>query len=153
MSATYTVARQEMFDLFKTEFAAPALVLCGYAPEIREQGKEIGFKPPVDKFWLRLSTKNVSGSMTAFIASEDVGQSPKEFTNFGLMFVQIFAPMSEAEGFDVGGKLGEVAKAIFQNAETSSSVWFRNAALNELNSDGKWYPFNVVVEYQFDEQV
>lgn len=150
MSATYTTARDEMFAMFVAGFAADAAVIAGGAIDMRYQGVVNKNLPSTDKYWVRLSTKNVASRQTAFVTN-DTGKGSAEHTSRGLIFVEVFAPMSDAEGFERGGKLAELAQSIFQNAETSSSVWFRNVRINDLPDDGKAFRFNVVAEYQFDQ--
>lgn len=153
MTATYSEARDEMFRLFQTAFNAGAADIVNYVPEIRWQGVEEKDAPPEDKFWVRVSTQNVTSRQSAFVSDDAPAQSAKEFTNRGLIFVQVFAPrsLSKEGSFVLGGKLAEFVQSIFQNAETSSSVWFRNVRINELPPEDKAYPFNVVAEYTFDQ--
>lgn len=155
MTATYLSARDEMFELFVTGFAADAAVIAGGAIDVRYQGVVKKNLPAADKYWVRLSTKNVTTRQTAHGQPDDAGQGSgkgvKVHTTRGLIFVEVFAPMSDVEGFERGGKLAELAQGIFQNAETSSSVWFRNVRINDLPDDGKAFRFNVVAEYQFDQ--
>ncbi len=151
MTTTPSEARYEMFDLFEQIWLTLAPVIVGYAPELRFQGVEKPGVPDPLKYWARLSTQNAVARQTAFVEDDEPGKTRREYTNKGNLFVQVFAPMSEVDGYDLGYKLAELAQGIFQNAETSSSVWFRNVRINEQPNDGKAYPFNVVVEYQFDQ--
>lgn len=152
MTATYTEARDEMFRLITDTLSPLAAVIVGYAPEFRYQGVEKpDQKPPVDKYYIRLSTKNVSSEQTSFVSDDTPGQTAKEYTNEGLVFVQVFGPMSVTGSFRKAGLIAEAAQKVFQNAETSSSVWFRRARINEVDNDGKYFPFNVIAEYQFGQ--
>jgi hypothetical protein len=150
MTATYTEARDEMFGMFTDAFLAGAPAIAGETVEIRYQGVNNATLPSVNKYWVRLSTKNVLGAQTAFVSPDAPGQSAKEYTSEGLIFVELFGPMTKADAFDRLGKLAELAQGIFQSAETSSSVWFRRVRINDLPDDGKAWRFNVVAEYKFD---
>lgn len=149
MTATYTEARDEMFERFTDAFGAAAEAIAGHAVDMRYQGVVKGI-PSADKYWVRLSTRNVLSRQTSFVSPDAPGQSAKEHTSSGLIFVEIYAPMTDKRGFERAGLLAELAQGIFQNAETSSSVWFRNTRINDLPDDGKAWRFNVVSEYSFD---
>lgn len=156
MTATYTIARDEMFSLF-VEKAAPFLdAIAGSAVEVRYQGKFIKEAPDASKFWMRLSTRNLTSRQTAFVSpdmanAQGSGKGPKVHEERGMLFVEIYAPLNDPEAFERAGKLAELVQDVYQNAETSSGVWFRSVRINDLNDDGKSYRFNVVGQYLFDK--
>lgn len=147
MATTPTNARDEIFRLFTDNFDVSAIVdEC----VIRYQGKESGAVP--EKYWLRVSTQQVTSPQSAHIMRDDPGQSPVEYETNGLVFVQVFAPMSDEDSFRKGELIATHSRDIFRAVETPSGVWFRNARFNELDPDGKHYRWNVKVEYQFNER-
>jgi hypothetical protein len=126
--------------------------------EIRYQGVLFALNKallPVDpsKYWVRFSMRSVMSRQAAFVMSDDAEQSPIAYETNGLLFVQVFAPMSAVDGFRKGGLLAQDAQAIFRRAETPAGVVFRNARINELEDDTKSFRWNVIAEYEFDETI
>lgn len=156
MTATYTIARDEMFARFGVE-AAPLLdAIAGSPVEVRYQGRFVNTPPDPSKFWMRLSTRNLTSRQTAFVSPDQAtvdgsGRGPKVHEERGMLFVEIYAPLTDPEGFERAGKLAELVQDVYQNAETPSGVWFRSVRINDLNDDGKSYRFNVVGQYLFDK--
>lgn len=146
MTTTYPAALDEMFALFRDAWNTGATAIVGYVPEVRWPGVEEPDKPETKKYWARVSTQTVLERQATFRNGDD-----KRYTTDGLLFVQIFCPMSDARAMERGRNLAVLARNAFRGEETSSSVWFRNARINELSPDGKAYRFNVVTEYEYDE--
>lgn len=147
MPTTPTNARDEIFRLFTDDFDVSAIVdEC----VVRYQGNERG--DPPKKYWVRISTQQVTSPQAAHIMRDEPGASPIAYDTNGLVFVQVFAPMSDEDSFRKGELIATKARDIFRAVETPSSVWFRNARFNELDPDGKHYRWNVKVEYQFSER-
>lgn len=151
MSSTFRAARQEMFNMLKAVWPAASTTAVGYAVEVREQGIEVATKPPVDKHWIRLSTKNVEDIPTAFVMASAPSKSAKVSTAYGLLFVEVYGSKTAANGFDEAGALAEIAKGVYQNKESATGTWFRRVVVKELDQDGKEWRFNVVAEYEYDQ--
>jgi len=157
MTSSSSQARDDCARLFTVNFAPAAEVMIGEVVEVRYQGVlfSVANQPlkPVDpsKYWVRFSMRGVMSRQSAFIMNDNPGPSPQEYDTNGLIFVQVFAPMSEVNGFAQGGLLAELAQAIFRGAETPSGVFFRNVRINELEDDTKSFRWNVIAEYEFSE--
>lgn len=154
MSATPQQARKEIFALIDTTWKAkaPAIVAPLALPEMRWQGIEKGALPGSTKYWARSSTQLATTRQSAHIMRpDDPGQSPVEFATSGVIFIQVFAPMSEHGSYAKGELLAALAQCMFMAAETASGVWFRNPRINELVPDGTWYRWNVMADYQFNQ--
>jgi hypothetical protein len=147
MPTNPTNARDEIFRHFTDNFDASAIV---DPVVIRYQGFERGEVPK--KYWVRLSSQQVTSPQSAHIMTDEPGASPVAYDTNGLVFVQVFAPMSEEDSYRKGELIATLARDIFRAVETPSGVWFRNARFNELDPDGKHYRWNVKVEYQFSER-
>jgi len=150
--------RDECARRFTVLFAADAAEIVGEAVEIRYQGVlfDIANTPlkPVDpsRYWVRFSMRGVMSRQSAFVMSpEPDGEEPTEYETNGLLFVQVFAPMSKVDGFARGDLLARLAQSIFRGAETPSGVVFRNVRVNELEDDTKAFRWNVIAEYEFSE--
>lgn len=146
MTATYPQAIDEMYGLFNTAWAAGAPTIVGYLPEIRWQGVEKEGSPETKKYWCRVSSQSVLERQITFRNGTD-----KRYQTDGLLFVQVFAPMSDAKAMENLRALAVVARNAFRGKTTSSMIWFRNVRINELGPDNKAYRCNVVAEYQYDE--
>lgn len=146
MTATYPQAIDEIYGLFRTAWNAGAPAIVGYTPEIRWPGVEEPTKPETKKFWARVSSQNVTERQITFRNG-----TSKRYQTDGLIFVQIFAPMSNAQAMEKLRLLAVVARNAFRGKVTGSDVWFRNCRINELSPDGTSYRCNIVAEYQFDE--
>jgi hypothetical protein len=140
------LARDDMLQHFDTPFREHELVV-DTACLIRYQGVPTPNGEPEipDGFWVRVSTKNEGSPQGGF-----ADQEPR-FDSFGNIFVQVFAPIAEADSYRNGELLAIAARDIFRRG-TEAGVWFRNARYTELEDDGKFYRWNVVVEFEFSER-
>ena len=147
MTATPTQAREEVYRLFTDAWKSSDIR--DPMPEIRYQGKESG-KVPEGAF-VRISMQQVTSPQSAHTMRDDPGASGTQYTTHGLIFVQVFMPASERDGFFKGELLATFARDIFRATETPSGVWFRNARFNELEPEGSKHRWNVKVEYEYNE--
>lgn len=146
MPSTPSIARDEVFQFFTSEFVNLPIEC-----ELLYQGKVSPNKPR--NFWARLSMTQVLSSQSAFVLTDEPGQCPHEYETSGLIYVQVFAPISAEDSFAFGDLLATKARDIFRRAGTPSGVWFRNARYNELpvRPNDTEYRWNVVVEYEYNE--
>lgn len=149
MTTNYVQAVDQMFDLFNVAFGESAPFIVGYMPEIRWQGVPESTKPDASKYWCRVSQNTVIEEQSTL--SDDSGR--KRYTSSGLVWVQLFAPVSDVEAMNKGRKLAEIARNAFRGKTTSGKVWFRNVRINELPNEESAVRFNVVAEYEYDEVV
>ncbi len=149
MTTTYTNAVDEMFSVVRTVWNANTAAIVGYVPEMRWQGVEVSTPPPNDLYWGRTSIQTVTDQQTN-VATLD-GNGKRRYTTSGLIFVQLFAPLADAQSMDKIRKLAQTVRAGFRGTTTPSSVVFRNARINELSPDGKANRINVVAEFEYDE--
>jgi hypothetical protein len=147
MTATPSQAREEVYrhftDRWKLQTVMPE------TPEIRYQGKEKGKVP--EGCYVRISMQQVQSPQSAHTMNDDPDASGTQFTTYGLIFVQVFMPASERDGYFKGELLATFARDIFRATETPSGVWFRNARFNELEPEGSKDRWNVKVEYEYNE--
>lgn len=149
MTATYTQAIDDMFALFNAAWQNSNAIV-GSVPEVRWQGVEERDVPPANAYWCRVSTQNVIDRQATLKSGVDSGQQ-RRYTSQGLLFVQLFCPMSDARAMEKGRQLAELARAAFRGVESPNGVWFRNARINELAPADNAYRFNIVVEYEYDD--
>lgn len=145
---TQSEARDEIFALFKTAWEAGTIDIVSYIPNIEYQGVQPIATPDIAKHWCRISIQTVSENQASL--SDENGQ--RTYTAYGLVFVQVFCPRSERNGFERGISLAQIAKRAFRGKATPGRIWFRNVRLNELEPENSFYRLNVVAEFEYDEQ-
>ena len=152
MSTTPQGARKAIFAAVDARWASgsPAIVAPSQAPELRFQGQEKGELPLATNYWARVSTQLATTRQSAHVVDQ-VEASPVEFETRGVVFIQIFAPMTEPTSYAKGELLAELAQRMFMASETANGVWFRNPRINELVPDKTWYRWNVIADYQFNQ--
>lgn len=149
MTTDYIAAKDQMFALFNAAWKLNATAVVGYLPEVRWQGVPEATLPDQSKYWCRVSKETVIEEQTTF--SGDDGK--KRYTGTGLLWVQIFGPVSDIEAQHKGELLAVIARNAFRGKTTSGKVWFRNVRIAELPNDESAVRFNVVAEYEYDEVV
>lgn len=150
MTATYKEAVDAMFRLFWLAWTADAATIVGIIPEVRWQGVEGKDPPDANNYWCRVSTQTVLERQATLKSGIDSSEN-RRYTTQGMLFVQLFCPMSDAQAMDKGRQLAMLARNAFRGKETDNGVWFRNARINELPPDENAYRFNIVVEFEFDD--
>lgn len=144
-------ARKAIFAHINTVWEDKASAIIGYTPEIRWQGVPDDTLPGGDKFWMRASTQNVLTKQEGHRMPDAPDGSPVVYRTTGFVTLQMFAPKTDPEDYARGELLSEVGQCMFMATETGGSIWFRNPRINELKSDGTWYRWNVIADYQFNQ--
>lgn len=143
-------ARKEIFALFAAGWTAGAAVIVGKAVPVRYKGVEEAALPGALEFFVRASTQLADTQQSGFAVAEHTVKGVRH-TSYGIVMIQIFAPMKDATAYAKGELLASLAQCIFMSAETPSGVWFRRPRINELEDDGTWYRWNVLADFQFDQ--
>lgn len=146
---SYEDAIDDIFAQINTEWIANTPDITGNIPTLYWQGVEEPNPESFSSYWGRVSQQTVLDEQAGF-RNGSCGQS---YTNEGLVFVQIFCPKSDAQSMEKGRKLAIVARDAYRGKSTSGKVWFRKVTINEIPPEGNWYRFNVVAEYEYDEQI
>lgn len=144
----YPDAVDAMFSQFNTEWAAGTTAICGYVPQVFWDGVESATALDTSKYWARVSEQQVTSEQSTF-RNESM---KKRQRNHGLIFVQVFAPRSVANSMDIGRKLANYAKNIFKGKSTNGRIWYRNSRVLTLSPEEMYNRFNVVSEYEHDEE-
>jgi hypothetical protein len=140
-----------IFALFNTAWAGDTTAIVGSVPDIRWAGVEEPDKPPMNAFWCRVSTITTTPEKQTALRIGVAPSQNRRYTSSGIVFVQIFCPMSVADAMNKGRKLAELARNAFRGKETANNVWFRDMRIDPLAPEDEFYRFNVSVEYEFDE--
>jgi hypothetical protein len=138
---TAQVAIDSMFAQFYADWKDGTPAIVGYVPETRWQGVRYAALPAGDQYWCRVSEQTVLETRAA------IGN--QFFESSGLVFVQIFAPMTDPKGFENARALAELAKNAFR--KQNALVRFQNARNTPLPSEDGFYRYNVVTEYDYKE--
>jgi len=138
---TAQVAIDSMFGQFVTAWKAGAAAIVGYVPEIRYQGISKQSIPDTSKYWCRLSEQTVLENRAA------IGN--KFFESNGLVYVQIFAPQNDPQGFQNARALANLARDAFRMQ--NPLVRFINARATKVPDEDGFYRFNTVTEYDYME--
>lgn len=148
----YPNAVNELRSLFNTNFQTLPLTVLSYVPDIYWEGDEP--VSPIDnsKFWVRFSERNSSNNQSSL---RNDGLT-KRYRNRGFVFVQVFCPKIveglNKSSFSIGLEIANFVKKIFQGHSTSDNIWFRETRVQTLDPENLWYRFNVIAEYQHDEE-
>ncbi len=105
--------------------------------------------PAADKVWARFSMNGVDEAQSNL----GVVNEKRRRTAIGVVFVQMFFPISATGAWDKGLLLGARVKNALARPSSSGKVWLRNARVNELTPDATHHRLNVVAEYEYDELV
>lgn len=116
--------------------------------QLRFQGKENPESTPA--CYVRFSLQTVLSPLKAY-AVKDEGSNSRIYETAGLFFASVNIEMSVADSFRTGDLLATAIRDMVRDVDTPLGVWLRNARLNELPSDGQYYKWNVVAEYEYDE--
>lgn len=151
MIESYSQANSELYTPIKTLIESAEIVtLFGYAIDVRWPNNEKTSNPAADKIWLRVSRQTVTNPQTA-IQNNYRGQSARRYTNYGLLFVQLFSPKTNGVYPKVEILADALVKKAFRGKSTEHCITFRNARMNEVAPENDWYRLNVVTEYEYDE--
>ena len=153
MTVSHTGARKAILALISDCWQAKSGDIVGGAPpELRIQGVQIPDPPDSKSFWARASTQGVTTRQRAHsVPPEHGGPSKTVYATYGIVFVEVFAPMCNPMGWETGELLSELAQGMFMQSETGNGVWFRNPRIVELPSDDKWYRWHAIADYTFNQ--
>jgi hypothetical protein len=144
---TFDSARDEILGLFNVYWTANTPALNGgTAVPIRWEGQDAGDPPPAGSPWARIVVRHTDSRQSTLAP---VGQG--RATRYGLVTVQVFAPLSNGDGLSLAENLAIIARAAYERRSTASGIWFRNPTIREVGPDGSWYQTNLVVQFEYDE--
>lgn len=151
MSLTYRGARDEVYGLLTAAWDANKdAIFGGYAKEIRYAGVGDPSKPDGDCYWVWLSMQSIDSEQSTL--STCVGKPGQvRYTDFGLVFAQLFGPRSDTEGPGRLPQMSEILRNTLRRKNRGGHVWFRAARIIPLSEEEKWLRENVVAEYNYDE--
>ena len=144
----YPDAVDELRNLFNVNFQTLPTSILSYVPDIHWEGVELSSDIDTSKFWIRFSERS-SGTNQSSLRNDGL---VKRYRNRGFVFVQVFCPVSVEGSMNTGRRIADFVKKIFQGHSISGNIWFRETRVQTLDPENLWYRFNVIAEYQHDEE-
>jgi hypothetical protein len=143
---TADMARDEILSLFYSYWTAQTPVIHGSVINVLWDGLDAQTPPPVDTPYARVTCRHTRSRQTTFA---EAGQ--RRFTRYGLISVQVFAPLLTGDGLSFSEKEAIIARDAFEGKSTAMGIWFRNARIVDIGPSGPFYQSNVLVEFEYDE--
>ncbi len=151
MTTTYIDATDEIKKRVFDAWNAATLAVTGerkkmfFQGAVRSAALELG---DADDYWARTSIQTVDQTQSVLRGVEGARESA-----IGLVFVQMFFPVSEPTAWRNGSTIAAAVRKSFARRTESGTVWFRGRRINELGLEGTHHRLNVVAEFEYDEVV
>lgn len=147
-------ALDQMYELTKQSIIAGAAA-AGIPPNnyvIRFYGRDEVKPPDASKFQIEVSNV-ISTSRQTSLGTVRTSRADKArlFTSTGTIYARISAPKSGSNNYRRGQELAAAIQKGYRPAQ-ASSVWYRNARVQELPLEQGSYRFNVMADFSFDER-
>ena len=75
----------------------------------------------------------------------------RKFGRIGMILVLIYTPVSLSPGLETATNLAIVARNAFEGVKTNTSLWFRDANIQEGGRVDAWNQMRVTAEFLYDE--
>lgn len=147
---SYDDAMDNIRTQFNTAWSAGAAAIAGYVPEVRWQDDKKSWKPPSDKIWCRHAIDSVTAEQTN-VSVCDPQLGTRRFTDYGLVFVQIFVPEGLPNAQSILDRLAMLARDAYRGKVAPGNIVFRTVRINRIPPEDVWFRRNVVSEYEFDD--
>ena len=152
MSATLVQATDLMFSRIKHVIDNDVAAILGYIPETRWPYVAEPSKPNSAKIWLRVSSQVVMEGQSTL--STCVGApGKKRYQTAGLIFIEAYIPKTTKDTTSIRLTASALRNA-FRNAPSGEyGIRYYNARVNDgIPPEELFYRFNVVTEYEYDEE-
>lgn len=138
MTGTLNQANIDVLTIFKTAWDATGF------PALYENVP--GEPPKTQTPWARIVLRHSGGGQGSL--SGALGQ--QRWDRNGVLIVQVFVP--NGEGLSQAYSLAKIVLDAYEGVSSPlRGVWFRNARINEVGSDGEWFQVNVLVDFVYEE--
>lgn len=146
MAATFELVTDEILAQFLNHWNANAASVAelSYTPPVLTEAARAEHSD-LDQAWARIVVRHSSvGPGTLG------GLGQRRITRYGIIYVQVFAPFRDGEGFTTVQRLAQVARDAYE-AQRTPTVWFGACRLNEQGRDGPWIQINLAADFQWEE--
>jgi hypothetical protein len=141
-------SRTFLYDFGRDRYRAACLVVGIEDAELRYGGDTSGAnkEPPAnDKYWARISRRVVDEPQETLRN----GDQQRRFVSIGLVFVQLFCPVTESNAQDNMDKIAELIRNDFRTYQ-GAECEFTGAAINDtIPAEPAWLRANVTSNYQY----
>jgi hypothetical protein len=141
-------SRAFLYGFGRDRYRAACAALGVADPELRYGGDTSGANkelPANDKYWARISRRVVSEDQETLRN----GSEQRRFLTNGLVFVQLFAPVTDSKAQDNMDKIAELVRNDFRTYQ-GAECEFTSAAINDtIPPEPAWLRANVVSNYQY----
>lgn len=146
---TPTYARDYLYELCTMKWADRGPI--EYEDRPQPPGDNNVIPPILSVDWMRLKMVHEQGRQATLTDKDGVSR----YRRTGTFYAQTFSPLgSTLIGPEEGAMLIEDAlqrpKKV-TGVTRDHCVLLRNVRINEVGSDGHWYQFNVVADFEYDE--
>jgi hypothetical protein len=136
-------ARQFLYDFGKARYTEASVAVLGAAGELRYGGGPDRTTPANDKYWAKIVTRIVDERQ------ETLRLNIKRYVCDGLVFVQLFAPITDSRAQVRLDKISEMIRntfRVYQGAE----IEFTEPVINDnVAAEPNWLRSNIVSNYAF----
>lgn len=123
-----------------------------YVPEIRWENVSTDEENDHSRHWLRFRSYVTDTKETGMRTGTELGRKAR-YTEYGIIVVQMFFAKAALAGNQIR-ELSVIARDIYRPRNLlNSPVWYRNAAIDNLQPEERYFRSNIVANYQFDEIV
>lgn len=75
----------------------------------------------------------------------------RRFTQYGILTVQNFGPVTGGRGLEIALQMAIIAKRLFEGKSSTNGVWFRRVRSTHVGAAGGWYQINTTIIFEYDE--
>lgn len=136
-------SRTVLYDFGRDQYTAACVAVLGAPGELRYGGAKDRTVPADDKYWARLSRTVVDEYQ------ETLRLGVRRWCHTGLLFVQMFAPITDSRASDNLDKLAELVRNAFRTYQPAEIEFTKAAITDNLPAETAWQRINVTATYQF----
>jgi hypothetical protein len=141
-------SRSFLYDFGRDRYRAASLAVLGFQGELRYAGDTSGANsanPADDKYWARISRRIVDERQETLRN----GLLQRRFVTDGLVFVQLFCPVTDSKAQDNMDKMAELIRNDFRTYQ-GEECEFTKAEINDtIPSEAAWLRTNVSSVFQY----
>jgi hypothetical protein len=145
MPTDFETAYETITTRFGTEFDIGCTDAVGAPIEVRYDGVEESEVPEAS------FARFVMDPVDEDQATLRNGEYGSRYEHNGLIIVQLLIDRQAVDVAETARKVAVVARNIFRGQTFDGCIIFRNVRINRLDPENRFWRYNVIAEYQFDE--
>jgi len=139
-------ARTLLYDFGRDQFRLATQAVVGTQGELRygsDPSSRAKLDPPDGTYWARVTRRIVREEQ------ETLRLNTRRWVSEGLLFVQLFAPVSDSRALVRIDQIGEQVRNAFRTYQ-HAEMEFTNAWINDnVNDEPDWIRANVIADYAY----